>query len=61
MNLFFVFGSGADARVVTPELSGSLLAGITRDSILTLASRARLPGRGAAHLHRGVGEEGRVR
>ncbi|HEY7596658.1 MAG TPA: branched-chain amino acid aminotransferase [Actinophytocola sp.] len=38
MNLFFVFGSGADARVVTPELSGSLLAGITRNSLLTLAS-----------------------
>ena len=38
MNLFFVFGSGADARVVTPELSGSLLAGITRDSLLSLAS-----------------------
>ena len=38
MNLFFVFGSGADARVVTPELSGSLLAGVTRDSILTLAT-----------------------
>jgi branched-chain amino acid aminotransferase len=37
MNLFFVFGSGENARVVTPELSGSLLAGITRDSILTLA------------------------
>ena len=38
MNLFFVFGSGADARVVTPELSGSLLAGVTRDSLLALAS-----------------------
>jgi branched-chain amino acid aminotransferase len=37
MNLFFVFGSGSDARVVTPELSGSLLAGVTRDSLLTLA------------------------
>jgi branched-chain amino acid aminotransferase len=37
MNLFFVLGSGADAKVVTPELSGSLLAGITRDSLLTLA------------------------
>ena len=34
MNLFFVLGSGADARVVTPELSGSLLPGITRDSLL---------------------------
>ena len=38
MNLFFVFGSGADARVVTPELSGALLPGITRDSLLTLAA-----------------------
>ena len=38
MNLFFVFGSGAGARVVTPELSGSLLAGITRESLLTLAA-----------------------
>ena len=37
MNLAFVFGSGADARLVTPELSGSLLPGITRDSLLTLA------------------------
>ena len=40
MNLFFVFGSGADARLVTPELSGSLLPGITRDSLLTLATDA---------------------
>jgi branched-chain amino acid aminotransferase len=38
MNLFFVFGSGADAKVVTPELSGSLLPGITRDSILRVAA-----------------------
>jgi branched-chain amino acid aminotransferase len=38
MNLFFVFGSGSSARVVTPELTGSLLAGVTRDSLLTLAS-----------------------
>jgi branched-chain amino acid aminotransferase len=38
MNLFFVFGSGADAKVVTPELSGSLLPGITRDSILKVAA-----------------------
>ncbi|GHF84469.1 branched-chain amino acid aminotransferase [Amycolatopsis bartoniae] len=37
MNLFFVYGSGADARVVTPELSGSLLPGITRSSLLRLA------------------------
>ena len=37
MNLFFVYGSGADARIVTPPLSGSLLPGVTRDSLLTLA------------------------
>ncbi|MBE7194422.1 MULTISPECIES: branched-chain amino acid aminotransferase [Gordonia] len=40
MNLFFVFGSGADARLVTPELTGSLLPGITRESLLTLATDA---------------------
>ncbi|MFD0202796.1 MULTISPECIES: branched-chain amino acid aminotransferase [Saccharothrix] len=37
MNLFFVLGSGDDVRVVTPELSGALLPGITRDSLLRLA------------------------
>ncbi len=34
MNLFFV---RADGSIVTPELSGSILEGITRDSILTIA------------------------
>src|ERR1700754_4214289 len=37
MNLFFVLGSGGTSRLVTPELSGSLLPGITRDSLLQLA------------------------
>lgn len=37
MNIYFVLGSGENATVVTPALTGSLLAGITRDSILTLA------------------------
>ncbi|MFD6860150.1 branched-chain amino acid aminotransferase [Rhodococcus sp. NPDC060090] len=37
MNLYFVYGEGPDARLVTPELSGSLLPGITRESLLTLA------------------------
>ncbi|WP_343601980.1 branched-chain amino acid aminotransferase [Mycobacterium sp.] len=37
MNIFFVFGSGGSARLVTPELSGSLLPGVTRDSLLQLA------------------------
>src|SRR5262249_3018008 len=37
MNLYFIFGWGARARLVTPELTGALLPGITRDSLLTLA------------------------
>jgi branched-chain amino acid aminotransferase len=37
MNLFFVYGSGSRARLVTPPLTGTLLPGITRDSLLTLA------------------------
>ncbi|MBV9857791.1 MAG: branched-chain amino acid aminotransferase [Streptosporangiaceae bacterium] len=37
MNLFFVYGGGARARVMTPALTGALLPGITRDSLLTLA------------------------
>jgi branched-chain amino acid aminotransferase len=37
MNLFFVFGEGSRARLVTPELTGALLPGITRDSLLTLS------------------------
>ena len=36
MNLFFVKGSGADATLFTPALTGTLLPGITRESILTL-------------------------
>ncbi|GAA2339705.1 branched-chain amino acid aminotransferase [Saccharopolyspora halophila] len=36
MNLFFVFGSGENARLVTPALSGSLLPGVTRSSLLEL-------------------------
>ena len=40
MNLFFVLGAGRDAEIVTPELSGSLLPGITRNSLLTLATDA---------------------
>ncbi len=37
MNLYFVYGSGSSARIVTPALTGTLLSGITRDSLLTLA------------------------
>ena len=34
MNLFFVF---ADGSLLTPALTGTILPGITRDSLLTLA------------------------
>jgi branched-chain amino acid aminotransferase len=37
MNLYFVKGSGKGATIFTPKLTGTLLAGITRDSILTVA------------------------
>ena len=37
MNLYFVKGQGAGATIFTPKLTGTLLAGITRDSILTVA------------------------
>ncbi|GAB3127948.1 branched-chain amino acid aminotransferase [Tsukamurella serpentis] len=42
MNLFFVLGSGSNATIVTPELTGSLLPGVTRDSLLQLARDAGL-------------------
>jgi branched-chain amino acid aminotransferase len=38
MNLYFVKGEGADATVITPKLTGTLLPGITRDSILSVAA-----------------------
>jgi branched-chain amino acid aminotransferase len=38
MNLYFVYGQGDSARIMTPKLTGSLLPGITRDSLLTVAS-----------------------
>jgi branched-chain amino acid aminotransferase len=37
MNLYFVKGKGADVTVITPKLTGTLLPGITRDSILSVA------------------------
>jgi branched-chain amino acid aminotransferase len=38
MNLYFVYGSGRNARIVTPALTGTLLPGVTRDSLLSLAA-----------------------
>ena len=37
MNLCFVYGTGEHARIMTPKLTGTLLPGVTRDSLLTLA------------------------
>jgi branched-chain amino acid aminotransferase len=36
MNLYFVRGSGESASLLTPTLTGTLLPGVTRDSLLTL-------------------------
>lgn len=38
MNLFFVRGSGPSAQLLTPPATGTLLPGVTRDSLLHLAA-----------------------
>jgi branched-chain amino acid aminotransferase len=43
MNLFFVHGSGHEARITTPGLTGTLLPGITRDALLKLAPDLGIP------------------
>ena len=43
MNLFFVYGSGPGARIMTPALTGTLLPGIIRESVLTLAPDLGIP------------------
>lgn len=43
MNLVFVLGTGDSARLLTPGLTGTLLPGITRDSLLTLARHLGIP------------------
>jgi branched-chain amino acid aminotransferase len=43
MNLFFVYGSGRQARIMTPALTGTLLPGITRNALLTLAPDLGIP------------------
>jgi branched-chain amino acid aminotransferase len=43
MNLFFVYQRGQDARLFTPALTGTLLPGITRDSLLRLAPDMGIP------------------
>lgn len=53
MNLFFVHGRGADARLTTPPLDGNLLPGVTRDAILRLAPTLGIP---AAEEHLSVAD-----
>ena len=43
MNLYFVRGSGDSARLVTPALTGALLPGVTRQSLLVLANDLGMP------------------
>lgn len=43
MNVFFVVRDGDEDRLVTPMLTDTILAGITRDSILRLAVDAGIP------------------
>src|SRR5439155_802862 len=38
MNLCVVYGRGNQARLMTPALTGTLLPGVTRDSLLTIGS-----------------------
>jgi branched-chain amino acid aminotransferase len=38
MNLFFVYKTASGHKLVTPQLTGTLLAGVTRDSLLKLAA-----------------------
>jgi branched-chain amino acid aminotransferase len=35
-NLYFVYGTGPSARIMTPALTGTLLPGVVRDSLLTV-------------------------
>lgn len=43
MNLYFVYGEGAQARIMTPQLTGTLLPGVTRDSLLKVAAGLGIP------------------
>ena len=63
MNLFFVYGSGAQARIMTPALTGTLLPGITRDAMLRLAPDLGIPaeeGRISAQQWRADCESGEI-
>ena len=39
MNVFFVFKSNTGMELVTPKLDGTIIPGVTRQSVLDLASK----------------------
>jgi len=43
MNIMFVYGADDNASIMTPQLTGTLLAGITRDSLLKLSPNLGIP------------------
>ena len=61
MNLFFVFDDGDGARLLTPALTGTLLPGVVRDSLIALAPELGLHRRGGPHLGRRVAQGRRGR
>src|ERR1700744_3553902 len=52
MNLFFVYGRGDQARIMTPALTGTLLPGIIRASLLKLAPDLARPVAGRQRVRR---------
>ena len=54
MNLFFVYGSGAQARIMTPALTGTMLPGHHPGLAAHPRPRPRLPHRGGQDLRRPV-------
>ena len=58
MNVYVVT---ADNELLTPELTGSILEGVTRESILTLAARVRADAGRAQDRHRRAGRRDRLR
>jgi branched-chain amino acid aminotransferase len=63
MNLFFVFADAAGPRLMTPALTGTLLPGVVRDSLLTLAPELGLTveeGRISAEEWREAAGDGRL-
>ena len=58
MNLWFVLDDGT---LVTPELTGTILEGVTRDTMKMLAAGPRPSGRGAPDRHRRVAQGRRRR